>query len=302
MTEVRMANMPTREQYITQAKRIRSIEMFIVKLRRHFPSRRPDTPKVVFIETEFGKVRTLWYGSDSADSSPVYFDLHGGGFVLGGPEMDAAINVMLSQQIGCKIVAIDYAKAPAFPYPTAVNQVYAVVKHIQENATRYHIDVTKMAIGGYSAGGNISAVCCMKAKKEGTIKFACQVLDYPSLDLSTSAWDKPQPKGSISPRMASMFNACYVDAERAKDPFVSPVYAMPEDLKELPPALLILSGRDSLFDEGLKYRNLLSKAGVATECYEYPNASHGFTYKAGVDTKDAMDKTVAFLSRYLSKK
>jgi len=52
----------------------------------------------------------------------------------------------------------------------------------------------------------------------------------------------------------------------------------------------------------LRYRNLLNEAGVATECYEYPNATHGFTHKAGADTKDAMDKTVGFLSRYLSKK
>jgi acetyl esterase len=300
--EVSMGNMPSREQYIKQAKRIRSIEMFMVKLKRLFPLKKRYTPKTVFIETEFGKVRTLWYGSDTAGNSPVYFNLHGGGFILGGPEMDETTNIILSKQIGCTIVAIDYAKAPAFPYPTAINQVYAVVKHIHENAMKYHIDGNKMAIGGYSAGANISTVCCIKANKEGAFRFVCQVLDYPPLDLSTSAWEKPQPRGSISPRMASMFNACYVDAEHAKDPFVSPIYSIPEDLKGLPPALIILAGKDSLFDEGLKYMSLLNEARVTTECYEYMNAVHGFTYKASEDTKDALDKTLRFLGKYMSKK
>ena len=99
--------------------------------------------------------------------------------------------------------------------------------------------------------------------------------------------------------MASMFNACYVDAARAADPFVSPLYANQEELKGLPPALFILAGRDSLHDEGLKYQRFLEAAGVATECYEFPNAAHGFTYRKSADTTNAIGKMVEFLSRYL---
>ena len=118
-----------------------------------------------------------------------------------------------------------------------------------------------MAIGGHSAGGNLSTVICMKAKKEGEFQFVCQVLDYPPLDLATSPLKKPQPKGAIPPKMALMFNACYVDPAQAKDPYVSPVYATQEDLAGLPPALFILAGGDSLHDEGLKYCEMLKTAG-----------------------------------------
>ena len=134
-----------------------------------------------------------------------------------------------------------------------------------------------MAIGGHSAGGNLSTVICMKAKKEGEFQFVCQVLDYPPLDLATSPLKKPQPKGAIPPKMALMFNACYVDPAQAKDPYVSPVYATQEDLAGLPPALFILAGGD----------------------YEYPRAAHGFTYNSSADRNDALEKMVTFLKKYL---
>ena len=112
----------------------------------------------IFVDTDFGKVRTLWYGFENTVKVPIYFDLHGGGFILGSADMDETMNLALKKQVGCKIISIEYAKAPEFPYPTAVNQVYAVVKHIFENAEKYAIDSNKMAIGGHSAGGNLSTV------------------------------------------------------------------------------------------------------------------------------------------------
>ena len=253
----------------------------------------------ILINTEFGKVRTLWYGFENTEKAPIYFDLHGGGFILGGADMDEEMNLELNKQVGCKIISIEYAKAPEFPYPAAVNQVYAVVKHVFENAEKYAIDNKRMAIGGHSAGGNLSTVTCMKATKEGEFQFVCQILDYPPLDLATSPLDKPQPKGAISPKMALMFDACYVDPTQAKDPYVSPVYATQEDLQGLPPALFILAGRDSLHDEGLKYCGMLKTARVVTECYEYANALHGFTYKPSIDAIDAWAKMAAFLRKYL---
>jgi len=95
-----------------------------------------------------------------------------------------------------------------------------------------------------------------------------------------------------------MFDACYIDPTQAKDPYVSPVYATQDDLEGLPPALLILAGMDSLHDEGVKYCEMLKAAGVATECYEYPHARHGFTLSPSTDTTDALEKMVAFLRKY----
>lgn len=293
-----MAKPATREQSIRRGQLIHKVGAMMHKFQA-LVSKKDSAGEVVFIETDFGSVRTLWYGFQKEEKLPVYFDLHGGGFMMGTADMDEAMNLVLSEQVGCKIVSVQYAKAPQFPYPTAVNQVYAVAKHVFENAEHYAIQPGKMAIGGHSAGGNLSAVACMKAKKEGLFQFACQILDYPPLDLATDPVEKPQPKGAITPEMAAMFNACYVDPAQAKDPYVSPVFAAPEDLVGLPPALFILAGMDSLHDEGLKYRHMLEAAGVTTECYEYPHAPHGFTYQASPDTTDALEKMAAFLKKYL---
>ena len=289
-----MAKLPTREQYIKRGKLFRKLMVIFLKF-QNIGSKNKSMRDEIFINTEFGKVRTLWYGFENTEKAPIYFDLHGGGFILGSADMDEEMNLELNKQVGCKIISIEYAKAPEFPYPAAVNQVYAVVKHVFENAEKYAIDNKRMAIGGHSAGGNLSTVTCMKAKKEGKFQFLCQILDYPPLDLATSALDKPQPKGAISPHMALMFDACYVDPTQAKDPYASPIYATQKDLQGLPPALFILAGRDSLHDEGLKYCGMLKTCGVVTECHEYPNARHGFTYKPSIDAINAWSKMAAFL-------
>lgn len=294
-----MAKLPTREQYIQRGKLFRNFMRIFLTL-QNIGAKNKSARDKIFIETEFGKVRTLWYGFKNTDTTPIYFDLHGGGFILGSADMDEEMNLELNKQVGCKIISIEYAKAPEFPYPAAVNQVYAVVQHVFENADKYAVDNKRMAIGGHSAGGNLSAVTCLKAKKEGKFQLGCQILDYPPLDLATSALDKPQPKGAISPNMALMFDACYVDPIQAKDIYVSPVYATPKDLEGLPPALFILAGGDSLHDEGLKYCGLLKTAGVVTECHEYPNAPHGFTYKSSPDAIDARAKMAAFLRQHLN--
>ncbi len=293
-----MAKLPTREQLIQRGKLIRRFAVILHKFQT-LGFKDKSMGDEIFLDTEFGKVRTLWYGFKNMAKAPIYFDLHGGGFMLGSADMDETMNVELNEQVRCKIISIQYAKTPEFPYPAAVNQVYAVAKYVFENAEKYAIDSQTMAIGGHSSGGNLATVTCMRAKNEGNFRFVGQILDYPPLDLATSPLEKPQPKGSVSPQMALMFNACYVDPGRAKDPFVSPVYATLEDLDGLPPALFILAGRDSLHDEGLRYLKMLQAAGVTTECYEYPNAPHGFTYQPSADAIEARTKMAAFLKKYM---
>lgn len=254
-----------------------------------------------YIRTDRGKVRTLWYGTDHAGKLPVFIDLHGGGFVLGNPEMDEAMNRRFAFEAGCRVVSIDYAKAPRFPFPCAVDQICETIQAIRADADRYGIDPERVAIGGHSAGANLSAVICLKAKREGGLSFACQILDYPPLDLATSAFDKPAPAGCIPPDVASMFDACYLAGDEAKNPYVSPVYASDADAQGLPPALFILAGRDSLHDEGQRYRALLERNGVQTECRDYPDALHGFTLGDSADARDAVDAMAAFLARHLAK-
>ncbi|MBN1876273.1 MAG: alpha/beta hydrolase fold domain-containing protein [Anaerolineae bacterium] len=125
----------------------------------------------VFVDTEFGKVRTLWYGFEDPGIALVLFDLYNGGFTLSTADMD---------------------EAPDFPYPAAVNQIYAVVEHVYQNAENYTLDREKMAIGGHSAGENLSTVTCMKAKKARVFQVVVSLLhpnDWSARFIS-SGWEE----------------------------------------------------------------------------------------------------------------
>jgi len=293
--------MLTIEKNIKRARRFHAVDVLLFKLLRPFKKlKHKEIREEMMVETDHGAVRTLWYGFDNEEITPVFFDLHGGGFVVGHADMDEAMNIAFHGKTGCKVISIDYAKAPDHPFPVALNQIYSFARHIHENADKYFIDAGRMAIGGHSAGANLSTVTCMKAAREGRFQFVCQVLDYPPLDLATNPYEKPRPKGSLPPKMMLMFNDSYVDPREAKHPYVSPVYASPGDLEGLPPAIFILAGKDSLHDEGLLYHNMLKDAGVETACHEYPDARHGFTYMKLKDAADAIEKMAEFLDKYLN--
>lgn len=287
---------PTREQVVKKVQKQRKLMKFFYGFTRFSNA---GTGKEAMIETEVGPVRTLLYGFDDDAVKPVFFDMHGGGFILMSAEADGAMNTTLREAVGCKIVSIDYALAPEHPFPTAVNQAYAVVKELYTNAEKYGIDPSRMAIGGHSAGANLATVTCIQAARKKEFGFACQVLDYPPLDLATSPYDKPCPKGVIKPKDAAMYDACYIEPSQAKDPLVSPVYAEREELSGLPPTLLILAGQDSLHDEGAKYGDLLREAGVTVEQHDFTTEVHGFTYYRSKEAPRAIQLMADYLKKHL---
>jgi acetyl esterase len=214
-------------------------------------------------------------------------------------EADEVINLYLREKTGVKIISIDYPKAPEYPFPIPPEAIYETIQWYVAHAAEYGIDTQRIGIGGHSAGANLATVVCMMAEERGDLSFCFQLLDYPPLDLATDAYLKPQPKGCISPRFATLFNACYVaEPYQAENPHISPVFATPEQLDGLPPALLILAGRDSLHDEGVRYAAMLKQAGVSVVLHDFPNAAHGFTYYPSEDTDKAMNLMVEFICKH----
>ncbi|HPJ82440.1 MAG: alpha/beta hydrolase [Bacteroidales bacterium] len=290
----------TMEQYQAKGRRFHKMEKTFSKvLYASMIKKNASLRKEVFMETEYGRTRTVWYGFDNPSPGPLLIDLHGGGFILGSPEMDEKMNIEWSRILQCRIISIDYPKAPDQPFPAAVNQVYAIVEYLFDHAKVYGIDTKRIAIGGHSAGANLTTVTCMKAKKEGKIQPVCQFMNCPPLDLATTALEKPKPKGSIPPRLSFMFDSCYVNGHNGHDPYISPVYANDQDLKGLPPALIIVAGRDSLHNEGVRYYTRLSENGVDTQLLDYPTGRHCFMLKKSVITTDAFEKVTRFLQQHL---
>jgi len=117
--------MLTREQSLRKGRRLRRAAVFFSKLQKIGRSSRA---KELYLGTTAGVVRVLGYGLEDPRKAPVYFDLHGGGFILGSADMDEAMNLRVARQVGCKIISIDYAKAPDAPYLVAVDQMAAFPK------------------------------------------------------------------------------------------------------------------------------------------------------------------------------
>jgi acetyl esterase len=239
----------------------------------------------------------LEYGFNSSDVKPLFVDIHGGGWALLFPEYDEKINLRILEETGIKIISIDHPRAPQNPYPAAVEAVYEVVKYYYENAERYKIDKNSIGIGGYSSGGNLSAVTCIKANEKKEFKIKYQVLCYPGTDSSISPYDKPKCDKVLSNKDIEEFRLCYLsDPEQAKLPYVSPCLATKEQLTGLPPALLIVAGHgDPLRPEGLRYAELLKRNGVPAEIHEFPDSYHGFMSEATSDAKMAVDAVIEFI-------
>lgn len=281
--------------------------VFFVKAMKQMKKSKKNVPdsdvKELVINTAAGNVRVLCFGFEKKEKEPVLFDLHGGGFVMHTADVDANICRYFRDNCHCKVVSIDYAKAPEHPYPQAANEVYEVVRHFAECAEKYGIDKARMCIGGHSAGGNLTAVTCLRSLKEKAFSFRGQILDYPPLDLSINPYDKPYPKGAIPPKIAAAFDACYLpDSSYEECPYVSPVYSKREDMIGLPAALVIAAGHDSLHDEAVRYYKLLCEAEVSAQLLEYPNSAHAFTMKDSPDTTDALQKMAQFLNNCFSTK
>lgn len=262
-------------------------EQLIDQFRNGFGAMMPPIPDPLtmpvhgvrqMIPTRDGEIRILVYRPENAVGPvPVFFDIHGGGFVGGNAEDMDFFCDRIRRELGIAVIAVNYRKAPDHPYPAGVNDVYDAVKYVVAHADAFGIDPAWMAIGGHSAGGNLSAVVCRLAKESGEFGFRCQILDYPPLDMKTSAWDKMKHPMAIPGFVAAMFDACYFAPGQESDPGVSPVCATAEQLADLPPAVIATAEYDSLRDEAERYAAQLAAAGVTVTLRRFLGAMHGFT-------------------------
>ncbi|OPJ64021.1 alpha/beta hydrolase [Clostridium oryzae] len=280
----------------------------MIKNMRQGDKERTDRANIIgseeFIPTRAGKTRVLVYKTENSTSlSPVFFDVHGGGFIAGLPEDDDRFCDELRKELNITVISIDYRLAPDHMWPAGINDTYDVVEYVSLHKEEFGIDSDNMAIGGHSAGANISTVVCMLAKQSGKFSFKCQVLDYPPLDVATPGTEKFYIEGAIPPEVAAMFDKCYRKDEEAKNPHCSPVYASNEELKGLPPAVVITCEIDSLRDEGEDYAQKLIKAGVETIAKRFYGVWHGFTIGAPdlKESKEAYRMIADGVKKYLGR-
>lgn len=214
------------------------------------------------------------------ETLPVVMYFHGGGWVLGSFESHERKARELCVGTGAAVVFVDYTLSPEARYPQANEEAYAATKWIAEHGHELNLDPTRIAVAGESAGGNMAIVVTMLAKERGGPKIAAQALFYPA---TGGSLDLPSRKQFCSgyfftEEEALWFWQHYTGGEPIHgDVHAAPLRASLEQLKGLPPALVITAECDVLRDEGEAYASRLLQAGVPVVGTRYVGTIHGFT-------------------------
>lgn len=227
-------------------------------------------------------VRVLVYSpADAATARPALLHIHGGGYVIGTPEINDRHNRALVRHLGCVVVSVDYRLAPETRYPGAVEDCHAALVWLHSEASALGVDAARIAITGESAGGGHAAALALLARERGQVPICLVVLDSPMLDDRTGSTTEPHSycgefvwtPGSNRFGWRALMG---VEPGGADTP-VGAVPARVEDLGGLPPTFIAVGALDVLAEEGMEYARRLMRAGVPTELHVIPGAYHGFS-------------------------
>jgi acetyl esterase len=226
-----------------------------------------------------GDIRLRVYrpeGSAPADVLPALIYIHGGGWTIGSIETHDTLCRDLANLTPCAVVSIDYRLAPEHRFPIAVDECVSAARWVASNASELNLDVSRLAIGGDSAGGNLAAVVALHARDNGGPRFCYQLLIYPATD-QNCATPSHQENGSgyiLTADLIRYFRDNYLRPEDRADWRASPLLA--EDHSRLPAAMIMTAGFDPLVDEGRMYAEALMAAGVQVTYLCMPDMIHGF--------------------------
>jgi acetyl esterase/lipase len=207
---------------------------------------------------------------------PCIYFMHGGGYVLGTAEMDDLRFDRWCPSLQCVGVSVDYRLAPETPYPGPLEDCYAGLKWVHDNAGDLGIDLARLGIGGASAGGGLAAALALLARDRAEVPLAFQLLIYPMIDdrmeTVSSAWKVP----IWPPRSNEAGWSAYLGGLRGGDVPAYAAAARASRLEGLPPAYVMVGALDGFLDEDVDYALRMTHAGVPVELHVYPGGPHGF--------------------------
>ena len=236
---------------------------------------------------------------------PVILYLHGGGWILGSWITHDLLTRRLAVGVNAAVAFVEYTRAPEAKYPAQIEQCYAAARWITGQGAGGGFDTTRIAVAGDSAGGNMSTVLALMAKRRGDVRFVHQPMYYPMTDASAEDSGslrefKDGPYGSAE-GLAWFWSSYLADEESRSDIFVSPLQATLSDLEGLPPALVIVDENDVLRDQGEAYASKLRDAGVRTASVRFNGTIHDFmrlnALRDSESTRAAISLAVAELRR-----
>ncbi|MFE6196010.1 alpha/beta hydrolase [Streptomyces sp. NPDC057838] len=230
-----------------------------------------------YIDGPRGRIRLRVFTPDGP-ARAVLLNIHGGGFVMGAPEMNDGTNVFLSRALDIAVVSVDYRLAPEHRWPAAHDDCETAASWLVEHAAA-EFGTSRLLINGDSAGANLAAATLLRLRRPGTAhRFSGAVLEFGVYDLSStpSALEETDHDVLSASVLRGMMDLAHPDLSPAqrRDPDLSPLYA---DLTGLPPVLFGVGTADHLIDDTLFLERRWALANGNTTLRVYPDAPHGGT-------------------------
>ena len=234
---------------------------------------------------------------------PVLVWFHGGGWVQGGLEETDSIVREIAVRSECVVVSVGYRLAPETKFPYPVEDCYAATQWVVENAEKINAGKERVAVGGYSAGGNLAAAVSLMARDRGEFDLSAQLLLCPVLDRDFTRRSYIKYGEGYGLTMESMkwyWNHYLNDVNQSANPYAAPLKS--ENLAGVSECLIVTADHDPLSDEGEAYAMLLSESGVSVKLSAYTGVMHGFISMSDVvDTgMKAIQEAAEFLNGRLS--
>lgn len=254
------------------------------------------------------RLRTYRPQKSGAGPLPAVYSIHGGGFVLGSPDVDHDWNVLLCRELEALVVSVDYRLAPEHPFPAPLDDCYAGLCRLAGHAGRLGVRPDRIALWGDSAGAGLAAALTLLARDRGGPAVCFQHLCSPALDdrLETASarmfTDTPVWNRRNAVRSWEAYLGDGVRGTAGVSPYAAPARAAVPALSGLPPAYVSVMEFDPLRDEGVAYARALAAAAVPTELRLIPGTFHGAwaVEHAGV-IQGATAEAVAVLRRALGR-
>jgi acetyl esterase len=237
-------------------------------------ARRPPGPRLHAVTDAPGPTVPTRHYRPAPEPRPLLVFLHGGMWLLGDLDTHDRLCRLIAAGADVDVLAVDYRLAPEHPWPAAVDDAVAAVRHAWDHLA----DV--VAVGGDSAGGCLAALAALALRDAGEPqRLAAQLLACPNTDLTGRQRSMRERGTGLSPADVLRAAARWVpDIGRHADGDVSPLHA--PDLYELPPAVVVTAEHDPLRDEGDRYAGRLAAAGVPVIHRCEAGLAHGFVQDA----------------------
>lgn len=228
-------------------------------------------------------LRIYWPKRTTAGPVPLVLHIHGGGWVLGGPQAYERVARAYCAAGECIVVDVDYRRAPEHQHPAALEDCLGALDWAQENARRLGADPDRIIVTGDSAGGHLAAATCQASP----VPVALAILVYPVMTASQTAQLASRSALGDGRYFLREFDILRAEVEyfapnqdREKGP-ASPLLASRDVLERHPPTVVFTAGLDPLVDEGRAYVEALRRCGVTAEEVCTEGTIHGFVLFAG---------------------